>query len=75
MLIGPKPQLEAESRVRYEEWKNMEYQKIESHDEYLKIVEQYQDYEAGTCESMSLKEKSLFGFVSPASIFKRPRHE
>ena len=53
----------------------MEYQKIESHDEYLKIVEQYQDYEAGTCESMSLKEKSLFGFVSPASIFKRPRHE
>ena len=52
----------------------MEYQKIESHVEYLKIVEQYQDYEAGSCESMSLKEKSLFGFVSPASIFKRPRH-
>ena len=38
----------------------MEYQKIESHDEYLKIVEQYQDYEAGTCESMSLKEKMEF---------------
>ncbi len=34
--------------------------KTESHDEYLKIVEQYKDYEAGTYESMTLKEKMDF---------------
>lgn len=38
----------------------MAYQKIESHDDYLKIVEQYKDYEAGTYESMTLKEKMEF---------------
>ena len=32
----------------------MAYEKIESHDEYLKTVEQYQDYEAGTYQSMTL---------------------
>ncbi len=31
----------------------MAYQKIESHDEYLKIVEQYLDYEAGTYKTMT----------------------
>ena len=38
----------------------MAYQKIESHDEYLKVVEQYQDYEAGTYKSMTLEEKMDF---------------
>lgn len=38
----------------------MSYQKTESHDEYLKIVERYKDYEAGTYESMTLKEKMDF---------------
>lgn len=35
-------------------------QNIESHDEYLKLVEQYKDYEAGTYKSMTLKEKMRF---------------
>ncbi len=38
----------------------MAYQKITSHDEYLEIVEKYQDYEAGTYQSMTLKEKMDF---------------
>lgn len=38
----------------------MAYQKIESHDEYLKVVEQYKDYEAGTYQWMSIKEKMDF---------------
>ena len=38
----------------------MAYEKIESHDEYLKAVEQYQDYEAGTYQSMTLEEKMDF---------------
>ena len=38
----------------------MAYNKIESHDEYLKAVEQYQDYEAGTYQSMTLEEKMNF---------------
>ncbi len=38
----------------------MAYEKIESHDEYLKVVEQYQDYEAGTYQSMTLEEKMDF---------------
>lgn len=38
----------------------MAYEKIESHDEYLKTVEQYQDYEAGTYQSMTLEEKMDF---------------
>lgn len=38
----------------------MAYQKIESHDEYLKIVEKYKDYKAGTYKSMTLKEKMEF---------------
>lgn len=38
----------------------MAYQKIESHDEYLKIVEQYKDYKAGTYKSMTRKEKMDF---------------
>ncbi len=43
-----------------DEVKNMTYQKIESQDDYLKIVEYYKDYEAGTYESMTLKEKMEF---------------
>lgn len=38
----------------------MAYKKIESHEEYLKIVEQYKDYKAGTYKSMTLKEKMDF---------------
>lgn len=38
----------------------MAYQKVESHDAYLKLVEQYSDYEAGTYQSMTLKEKMDF---------------
>ena len=38
----------------------MIHKTIESHDEYLKIVEQYQDYEAGTYKSMTLQEKMDF---------------
>lgn len=38
----------------------MAYTRIESHDEYLKMVEKYQDYEGGTYESMTLKEKMDF---------------
>lgn len=38
----------------------MAYEKVESHDEYLKAVEQYQDYEAGTYQSMTLEEKMNF---------------
>lgn len=38
----------------------MAYQPLESHDEYLKMVEQYEDYEAGTYQSMTLKEKMDF---------------
>lgn len=38
----------------------MAYQKIESHDAYLKIAEQYKDYEAGTYQSMTLEEKMDF---------------
>lgn len=38
----------------------MAYQKIESHDEYLEIVEKYSDYEAGTYESMTLNERIAF---------------
>lgn len=38
----------------------MAYEKIESHDDYLKIVEKYQDYEAGNYQSMTLEEKMNF---------------
>lgn len=38
----------------------MAYEPLESHDEYLKAVEQYQDYEAGTYQSMTLEEKMNF---------------
>ena len=38
----------------------MAYEPLESHDEYLKAVEQYQDYEAGTYRSMTLEEKMNF---------------
>jgi|MucameStandDraft_1065616.scaffolds.fasta_scaffold29410_1 hypothetical protein len=38
----------------------MAYKEIKSHDEYLKAVEQYQDYEAGTYQSMTLEEKMDF---------------
>lgn len=38
----------------------MSYQKLKSHDDYLKAVERYEDYEAGTYETMSLKEKMDF---------------
>ncbi len=38
----------------------MAYEKTESHDEYLKAVEQYEDYEAGTYQSMTLEEKMDF---------------
>lgn len=38
----------------------MANQKIESHDEYLKIVEKYKNYKAGTYKSMTLKEKMEF---------------
>lgn len=38
----------------------MAYKKIESHDEYLKVVEQYKDYKAGTYKSMTLEEKMDF---------------
>lgn len=47
----------------------MTYQKINSYDEYLKIVEKYSDYEAGTCQSMTLKEKmNFFNAVHTDSI-------
>lgn len=39
---------------------NIAYLKIKSHDDYLKVVEQYKDYKAGTYESMTLKEKMEF---------------
>lgn len=38
----------------------MAYEKIASHDAYLEIVEQYQDYEAGTYQSMTVREKMDF---------------
>lgn len=38
----------------------MVYQKINSHDEYLKMVEKYSDYEAGTYQYMTLREKMNF---------------
>ena len=38
----------------------MAYDRITSHDEYLKAVEQYQNYEAGTYQSMTLKERMDF---------------
>ncbi|MDE7203948.1 MAG: hypothetical protein K2O91_19125 [Lachnospiraceae bacterium] len=38
----------------------MAYTKIESHDEYLEVVEKYKDYEAGTYQSMTLEEKMDF---------------
>lgn len=38
----------------------MAFQKIESHDEYLKMVEKYKDYKAGTYKSMTLEEKMEF---------------
>ncbi len=34
--------------------------KTQSHEEYLEIVEQYRDYEAGTYKSMTVKEKMEF---------------
>lgn len=38
----------------------MAYEKIKSHEEYLKKAEQYQAYEAGTYQSMTLQEKMDF---------------
>lgn len=38
----------------------MAYEKIKSHDEYLEVIEQYRDYEAGTYRSMSMEEKMDF---------------
>lgn len=38
----------------------MAYTKIESHDEYLEVVEKYKDYEAGTYQLMTLEEKMDF---------------
>jgi len=38
----------------------MAHKKIESHEQYLKVVEQYKDYEAGTYQSMTLTEKMDF---------------
>ena len=38
----------------------MAYEKIASHEEYLKKAEQYQEYEAGAYHSMTLQEKMDF---------------
>lgn len=38
----------------------MAYQKIESHDEYLNVVEKYKNYKAGTYKFMTLEEKMDF---------------
>ena len=46
----------------------MAYEKIESHDEYLKTVEQYQDYKAGTYQSMTLEEKMDFFEIGRAHV-------
>ena len=36
----------------------MAYEPVKSHEEYLKILENYRDYKKNTYQSMSLEEKN-----------------